>query len=60
MLGTTSKRAMVRAKFRFGRLYTYRPRGTLLDRLSKETGMSKVEVQAQIDRERQYFLKAYK
>lgn len=51
---------MVRAKTKFGRLYIYRPRGTLLNRLSKETGLTLEQVRSQIDRERQYFLKAYK
>lgn len=60
MLGTTSQRAMVRAKSRFGRRYTYRPRGTLLERIAKETGLSVKEVQIQINRERQYLLKTYK
>jgi hypothetical protein len=39
LLGTTSRRAMLKEKSRFGRSYTYRPRGNLLIRLSKETGM---------------------
>lgn len=51
---------MVRAKSRFGRRYTYRPRGTLLERIAKETGLSVKEVQIQINRERQYLLKTYK
>lgn len=60
MLGTTSQRAMVRAASRFGRPYAYRPRGTLLNRLSKETGLSVEEVNSQIQRERRYLLKIYK
>lgn len=51
---------MVRATSKFGRSYSYRPRGTLLERIAKETGLSVKEVKAQIDRERQYFLKTYK
>jgi hypothetical protein len=56
LLGTTSRRAMVREKSRFGRLYVYRPRGNLLDRLSTETGMSKNAVLRQIARERQQLI----
>jgi hypothetical protein len=56
LLGTTSRRAMVREKSRFGRPYVYRPRGNLLDRLSAETGMSKEAVLRQIARERQQLI----
>jgi hypothetical protein len=56
LLGTTSRRAMLKEKSRFGRPYTYRPRGNLLVRLSKETGMPVEEVLSQIGRERQHFL----
>jgi len=56
LLGTTSRRAMVREKSRFGRPYVYRPRGNLLDRLSTETGMSKNAVLRQIARERQQLI----
>jgi len=56
MLGTTSRRAMVREKARFGRPYVYRPRGNLLDRLSAETGMSRDSVFRQIARERQQLI----
>ncbi len=56
LLGTTSRRAMVREKSRFGRPYVYRPRGNLLDRLSAETGMSKEAVLRQIARERQHLI----
>ena len=47
---------MIREKSSFDRLYTYRPRGNLLARLSKETGMPVEEVLRQIARERQHFL----
>lgn len=53
LLGTTSRRAMVRETAKFGQPYTYRPRGNLLERLSLETGMSKESVLRQIQRERQ-------
>ena len=56
LLGTTSRRAMVREKSRFGRPYVYCPRGNLLDRLSAETGMSKDAVLRQIARERQQLI----
>jgi len=56
LLGTTSRKAMVREKSRFGRPYVYRPRGNLLDRLSAETGMSKDVVLRQIARERQQLI----
>jgi hypothetical protein len=56
LLGTTSRRAMVREKSKFGRPYVYRPRGNLLDRLSSETGMTKNAVLRQIARERQHLI----
>jgi hypothetical protein len=56
LLGTTSRRAMLKAKSRFGRTYAYRPRGNLLNRLSQQTGMPVEQVLSQIGRERQYFL----
>ncbi|WP_373534661.1 hypothetical protein [Microcoleus sp.] len=56
LLGTTSRRAMVREKSKFGRPYVYRPRGDLLARLSVETGMSKDAVLRQIARERQQLI----
>jgi hypothetical protein len=56
LLGTTSRRAMVREKSRLGRPYAYRPRGNLLDRLSAETGMTKNAVLRQIARERQQLI----
>jgi hypothetical protein len=39
-LGTTTKRAIVRRKKKFGYPYTYTPRGTLLKRLAKENGIT--------------------
>jgi len=56
LLGTTSRKAMVREKSRFGRPYVYRPRGNLLERLSAETGMTKNAVLRQIARERQQLM----
>lgn len=40
-LGTPTRRAIRRSKTRWGHPYTYRPRGNLLDRLSRENGLSK-------------------
>jgi hypothetical protein len=56
LLGTTSRRAMLRKKSRFGRNFNYRPRGNLLARLSQATGMPVEKVLSQIAREQQYFL----
>lgn len=51
-LSTRSKKALVKQKTNWGNLYTYRPRGDLLQRLSKETGLSIPEVTAQLHKER--------
>lgn len=56
LLGTTSRRAMVRENGKWGKPYVYRPRGDLLDRLSIDTGMPKDSVLRQIERERQYLI----
>lgn len=53
---TCSKRAMARAKTRHGRPYQYRPRITLIQRLSTELGMNYEQVLDRIDREREYLL----
>lgn len=55
-MGTTSRRALVRTKKRLGQPYEYRPRITLLNRLSDELGMSVEQVADQIQRERQWFI----
>ncbi|MCC3464155.1 MAG: hypothetical protein JGK33_31970 [Microcoleus sp. PH2017_11_PCY_U_A] len=55
-LSTRSRRALTRHAGRFGKKYTYRPKGHLLDRLSKETGLTVSQVQSQLEKERQYFL----
>jgi hypothetical protein len=47
---------MLRERSSFDRPYYYRPRGDLLIRLSKETGMPIEAVLFQIARERQYLL----
>jgi len=56
-LSTRSRRAIVKTKGRFGRSYQYSPRGTLLERLSLELGMSREQVYSQIMQEREYLLK---
>ncbi|WP_293303247.1 MULTISPECIES: hypothetical protein [unclassified Microcoleus] len=58
LLGTPSKRALLKETGKWGRPYKYRPRGNLLVRLSKETGMSVEDVKKQLSRERRYFLKS--
>lgn len=55
-LGTRSRRALTRRSGKFGRRYTYRPKGHLLDRLSRETGLTVDAVRLQLEKERQYLL----
>jgi len=57
LLSTRSKRAMVRERKKWGHPYQYRPRGTLLERLSQETGMSIDQVYTQLMRERAYMIR---
>lgn len=57
LLSTCSKRALLRSKKRYGNPYRYSPRGTLLQRLSTETGMSMTEVYNQLMKERDYLIK---
>lgn len=56
LLGTTSQRAIRRKKGAFGRPYYYRPRGNLLERLARETGLTKDQVYDQLMKERDEFL----
>ena len=58
-MSTRSRRAMLRKKTRHGRPYEYKPRITLLTRLSAELGMSIEEVLDQIVREREFLLSRY-
>lgn len=58
-MGTTSKRAMARAKTRHGRPYSYRPRITLVRRLSRELGLSNEAVLDRIYQEREFILSRY-
>lgn len=56
-LSTRSKRALRRAKKRNGQPYNYSPRGTLLQRLSRQTGLSIDAVYSQLVRERAELLR---
>ena len=55
-LGTDSKKALARKSGRWGKPYLYRPRGRLLERLAKETGMSVSQVRSQLEKERKYLI----
>jgi hypothetical protein len=55
-LSTRSKKALIRKTGRWGKPYFYRPRGSLLERLAKETGMSVSQVRSQLEKERQYLI----
>ena len=59
-LGRKSKAALIRTKKKFGRKYFYRPRFPLLDRLSKETGLSMGEVALKLMEEREELLQVYR
>ncbi len=59
-LGTRSKRALTRRTrqtHRGSQPHTYRPKGTLLNRLARESGMTIDQVYAQLQKERAYLLK---
>jgi hypothetical protein len=56
-LQTKSRRALLKVRGRFGRPYFYRPRGDLLQRLSRETGLSIEQVYVQLFREREILLR---
>lgn len=56
-LSSRSRRAMKRTRDRHGRPYEYRPRGNLLDRLSRETGLSLSAVYDQLMKERRELLR---
>ena len=55
-LSTGSKRALLRRKGHYGRLYRYSPRKNLLSRLSKELGIPEEGVFELLISERQYLL----
>ena len=56
-LGTTSRRAMLKVKKKYGQPYIYNPRPRLLVRLSSETGMTVDETYNQLLKEREIMLK---
>lgn len=58
-LGTRSRRALIRTNrrgFKKAGTYSYSPKGTLLERLSRETGMTIDQVYSQLQKEREYLL----
>jgi hypothetical protein len=55
-LGTDSKKALTKKNGRWGKPYIYRPRGTLLLRLSRETNLTIDQVRSQLEREREYLI----
>jgi hypothetical protein len=56
-LSTRSKKALTRKNSYWGKLYIYRPRGNLLERLARETGTTVNQVRSQLEKEREYLLK---
>ena len=55
-LSTRSKKALTRKNGYWGKPYIYRPRGQLLERLARETGMTINQVQSQLEKERLYLI----
>jgi hypothetical protein len=58
-LGTRSKRALMRRTRQTHKApqpHKYRPKGTLLTRLARETGMTINQVHSQLQKEREYLL----
>ncbi|MEG4396475.1 hypothetical protein [Microcoleus sp. BROC3] len=55
-LSTRSKKALTRKNGRWGKLYIYRPRGILLERLARETNLTISQVQLQLEKEREYLI----
>jgi hypothetical protein len=55
-LGTDSKKALTRKSGRWGKPYNYRPRGHLLERLARETGLTLNQVRSQLEKEREYLI----
>lgn len=60
LLGTDSKKALLRETGRFGNRYRYNPRGDLLARLGKELGWEPERVLQQLLAEREYLIKVTK
>ena len=55
-LSTRSKKALTRLAGRWGRPYIYKPRGRLLERLARETGLTINQVRLQLEKEREYLI----
>jgi len=55
-LSTRSKKALLRKNSYWGKSYVYKPRGHLLERLARETGMTIYQVQSQLEQEREYLI----
>jgi len=55
-LSTRSKKALTRKNGYWGKPYVYRPRGCLLERLARETGMTINQVRSQLEKEREYLI----
>jgi hypothetical protein len=55
-LGTDSKKALTKKNSRWGKPYNYKPRGRLLERLARETGLTIYQVRSQLEREREYLI----
>jgi len=55
-LSTRSKKALTRKSSYWGKRYVYRPRGRLLERLARETGMTINQVLSQLEEEREYLI----
>ena len=55
-LSTRSKKALTRKNGHWGKPYVYRPRGHLLERLARETGMTIDQVRSQLEQEREYLI----
>jgi hypothetical protein len=55
-LSTRSKKALTKKVGYWGKPYLYKPRGTLLQRLARETGLTIDQVQSQLKQEREYLI----
>ncbi|MEG4270112.1 MULTISPECIES: hypothetical protein [unclassified Microcoleus] len=55
-LSTRSRKALTRKNRRWGKPYSYRPRGRLLERLARETNSNITQVRLQLEKEREYLL----
>jgi hypothetical protein len=55
-LSTRSKKALTRKSGRWGKPYNYQPRGNLLTRLARETGLTVEQVWMQLQKEREYLM----